>query len=55
MKEFQEETGNLYNLKQLQQKEQRIVLPKKIRKDIPILFKQVKDENIYYTNSSQFL
>jgi ribonucleoside-triphosphate reductase len=53
MKEFQETTGNLYNLEATPAEGTTYRFAKEDKKDSTRLFKQVEMRNIYYTNSSQ--
>ncbi|WP_264551151.1 ribonucleoside triphosphate reductase [Flavobacterium sp. N2038] len=53
MKEFQEETGNLYNLEATPAEGTTYRFAKEDKKRFPKIFQAGLNENIYYTNSSQ--
>ena len=53
MKEFQEETGNLYNLEATPAEGTTYRFAKEDKKRFPTIFQAGQEENIYYTNSSQ--
>jgi ribonucleoside-triphosphate reductase len=53
MKEFQEETGNLYNLEATPAEGTTYRFAKEDKKRFPNIIQAGQDENIYYTNSSQ--
>jgi len=53
MKEFQEETGNLYNLEATPAEGTTYRFAKEDKKRYPNILQAGRDENIYYTNSSQ--
>ncbi|NGY36057.1 ribonucleoside triphosphate reductase [Flavobacterium sp. XN-5] len=53
MKEFQEETGNLYNLEATPAEGTTYRFAKEDKKRFPNIFQAGQEENIYYTNSSQ--
>lgn len=53
MKEFQEETGNLYNLEATPAEGTTYRFAKEDKKRFPDIFQAGQEENIYYTNSSQ--
>ena len=53
MKEFQEETGNLYNLEATPAEGTTYRFAKEDKKRFPNIFQAGQDDNIYYTNSSQ--
>lgn len=53
MKEFQEETGNLYNLEATPAEGTTYRFAKEDKKRFPNIIQAGHDENIYYTNSSQ--
>jgi len=53
MKEFQEETGNLYNLEATPAEGTTYRFAKEDKKRYPNILQAGMDENIYYTNSSQ--
>ena len=53
MKEFQEETGNLYNLEATPAEGTTYRFAKEDKKRFPDIIQAGMDENIYYTNSSQ--
>lgn len=53
MKEFQEETGNLYNLEATPAEGTTYRFAKEDKKRFPNIIQAGCDENIYYTNSSQ--
>lgn len=53
MKEFQEETGNLYNLEATPAEGTTYRFAKEDKKRFPEIYQAGCDENIYYTNSSQ--
>ena len=53
MKEFQEQTGNLYNLEATPAEGTTYRFAKEDKKRFPNIFQAGQDENIYYTNSSQ--
>ncbi|TDD94395.1 ribonucleoside triphosphate reductase [Flavobacterium cellulosilyticum] len=53
MKEFQEETGNLYNLEATPAEGTTYRFAKEDKKRFPNILQAGQDENIYYTNSSQ--
>ncbi|MBL7890779.1 MAG: ribonucleoside triphosphate reductase [Bacteroidia bacterium] len=53
MKQFQEETGNLYNLEATPAEGTTYRFAKEDKKRFPEIVQAGKDENIYYTNSSQ--
>ena len=53
MKEFQEQTGNLYNLEATPAEGTTYRFAKEDKKRFPNILQAGQDENIYYTNSSQ--
>ena len=53
MKEFQEETGNLYNLEATPAEGTTYRFAKEDKKRFPNIIQAGQEENIYYTNSSQ--
>ena len=53
MKEFQEETGNLYNLEATPAEGTTYRFAKEDKKRFPNIFQAGQENNIYYTNSSQ--
>ena len=53
MKEFQEETGNLYNLEATPAEGTTYRFAKEDKKRFPNILQAGQEENIYYTNSSQ--
>lgn len=53
MKEFQEETGNLYNLEATPAEGTTYRFAKEDKKRFPEILQAGQDKNIYYTNSSQ--
>lgn len=53
MKEFQEETGNLYNLEATPAEGTTYRFAKEDKKRFPNIIQAGQDDNIYYTNSSQ--
>ena len=53
MKEFQEETGNLYNLEATPAEGTTYRFAKEDKKRFPDILQAGQEENIYYTNSSQ--
>ena len=53
MKEFQEQTGNLYNLEATPTEGTTYRFAKEDKKRFPNILQAGQDENIYYTNSSQ--
>lgn len=53
MKEFQEETGNLYNLEATPAEGTTYRFAKEDKKRFPHIFQAGQEDNIYYTNSSQ--
>jgi anaerobic ribonucleoside-triphosphate reductase len=53
MKEFQEETGNLYNLEATPAEGTTYRFAKEDKKRFPKIIQAGQDDNIYYTNSSQ--
>lgn len=53
MKEFQEETGNLYNLEATPAEGTTYRFAKEDKKRFPTILQAGQNENIYYTNSSQ--
>ncbi|MFV8343713.1 ribonucleoside triphosphate reductase [Flavobacterium sp. XS2P39] len=53
MKEFQEETGNLYNLEATPAEGTTYRFAKEDKKRFPSILQAGQEENIYYTNSSQ--
>ena len=53
MKEFQKETGNLYNLEATPAEGTTYRFAKEDKKRFPEIFQAGQEENIYYTNSSQ--
>lgn len=53
MKEFQEETGNLYNLEATPAEGTTYRFAKEDKKRFPTIIQAGQEENIYYTNSSQ--
>jgi ribonucleoside-triphosphate reductase len=53
MKEFQEETGNLYNLEATPAEGTTYRFAKEDKKRFPEILQAGQNENIYYTNSSQ--
>jgi len=53
MKEFQEETGNLYNLEATPAEGTTYRFAKEDKKRFPTILQAGQSENIYYTNSSQ--
>ncbi|WP_297336200.1 ribonucleoside triphosphate reductase [Algoriphagus sp.] len=53
MKEFQEETGNLYNLEATPAEGTTYRFAKEDKKRFPEIIQAGREENIYYTNSSQ--
>ncbi|MNY33445.1 anaerobic ribonucleoside triphosphate reductase [compost metagenome] len=53
MKEFQEETGNLYNLEATPAEGTTYRFAKEDKKRFPDIIQAGQEENIYYTNSSQ--
>ncbi|GGE95132.1 ribonucleoside triphosphate reductase [Flavobacterium limi] len=53
MREFQEETGNLYNLEATPAEGTTYRFAKEDKKRFPDIYQAGQDENIYYTNSSQ--
>ena len=53
MKEFQETTGNLYNLEATPAEGTTYRFAKEDKKRFPNIFQAGQEENIYYTNSSQ--
>lgn len=53
MKEFQEETGNLYNLEATPAEGTTYRFAKEDKKRFPNIFQAGQNDNIYYTNSSQ--
>lgn len=53
MKEFQEETGNLYNLEATPAEGTTYRFAKEDKKRFPSIIQAGQEENIYYTNSSQ--
>lgn len=53
MRQYQEETGNLYNLEATPAEGTTYRFAKEDKKRFPDIFQSGKDENIYYTNSSQ--
>ncbi|WP_188050218.1 ribonucleoside triphosphate reductase [Flavobacterium sp. GP15] len=53
MKEFQEETGNLYNLEATPAEGTTYRFAKEDKKRFPDIYQAGQEENIYYTNSSQ--
>ncbi|QBN18605.1 ribonucleoside triphosphate reductase [Flavobacterium nackdongense] len=53
MKEFQEETGNLYNLEATPAEGTTYRFAKEDKKRFPNIFQAGQEDNIYYTNSSQ--
>ena len=55
MKEFQAETGNLYNLEATPAEGTTYRFAKEDKKRYPDIIQAGFDENIYYTNSSRFL
>lgn len=54
MKEFQEETGNLYNLEATPAEGTTYRFAKEDKKRFPEIIQAGQNENIYYTNSSKF-
>lgn len=53
MKEFQEQTGNLYNLEATPAEGTTYRFAKEDKKRFPAILQAGQGENIYYTNSSQ--